>query len=138
VEIVDLNLFFQISKKMQESYEILEEEEISQGQQWRCISSSRTLANLGKKTPYIAPQKTNRYRFFGHPEAAQSSPEQSQEWLRPVLRSEYPTTAQPGAARSNSGFHSGFAKQQNHSYEKRDIFCIRNPFLANLGFLKSL
>jgi hypothetical protein len=42
------------------------------------------------------------------------------------------------SARSNSGFHSGFAKQQNHSYKKRDIFCIQTPFLANLGFLKSL
>jgi hypothetical protein len=36
---------------------------------------SRTLANLGKKTPYIAPHKSNRYRFFGHPRAAQSNPE---------------------------------------------------------------
>jgi hypothetical protein len=42
------------------------------------------------------------------------------------------------SAQSNSGFHSGFAKQQKHSYKKCDIFCIRTPFLANLGFLKSL
>jgi hypothetical protein len=50
--------------------------EALEGQQWRSISCSRTLANLGKKTPYIAPQKTNRYRYFGHPGAARSSPEQ--------------------------------------------------------------
>jgi hypothetical protein len=93
---------------------------------------------MRKKTPYIAPQKSNHYRFFGHPGAARSSPEQSPEWLRPILWSEYPATAQPGAARSNTGFHSGFAKQQNHSDEKRDNFCIRTPFLANLDFLKSL
>jgi hypothetical protein len=53
VEIVDLDLLFQSPQKDARIIGGMEEEAL-EDQQWRSISSSRTLKHLGKKTPFIA------------------------------------------------------------------------------------
>jgi hypothetical protein len=54
VEIVDQDLLSQIPQKDEESLEERGRRKAQEGQQWRCISCSRTLKHLRKKTPFIA------------------------------------------------------------------------------------
>jgi hypothetical protein len=87
--------------------------------------------SLGKKAPFIGQENCLLQSFRG-------ASELSLELLWTVLRTEYSTTAQSGAEPGAIlDCILDFQKQQKHSYEKCNIFCIQTPFLVNLGFLKS-
>jgi hypothetical protein len=56
-----------------------------------------------------------------------------------MLPSDYNATAQPIAELGATlDFTPDLENRKKHSYKKHDIFCIRTPFLSNLGILKSL
>jgi hypothetical protein len=78
---------------------------------------AKSLGEPLRRSPLFRARKLPITDFSGHSGAESGvAPDYTPEGVQ------HHCSAQ-SIAQSNSGFHSGFAKQQKHSYKKHDIFC---------------